>query len=277
MLKFVYPKINIGLNITGCRPDGYHTLQTIFHTLESPVLNDILEIVPTLGKDSLQVIGTSVGCPPEKNLVWKALQLFRQETEIRECFKIILLKKLPCQAGMGGGSADATATLQLLNEMCETGLSTKKLHRIALKLGADCPYFLHNKACYATGIGDELTEIDLDLSKFGIMVVKPTEAISTSEAFRYVKQASPLPDLQAAVRLNPSEWVDIVSNDFEMSVFKLYPHLQKLKKSLYLHGALFASMTGSGSAFYGIYSTLQEADSAAAAINEAYGYSTWVV
>lgn len=273
MLKFVYPKINIGLNITGKREDGYHTLQTIFYPLNnSSELCDILEIIPS-DKDELILLGDKIDCRPEKNLVWKALTLYKREVAVKDCYKIVLMKKLPSQAGMGGGSSDASATLLLLNEISYNKLSPETLHTLALQLGADCPFFLHDSACFATGIGDELEQIEFSLNDYSILIVKPEEKISTAEAFKYIKPQADVIDLKVAIREPISQWKSVITNDFENSIFELHPNLKLLKQNLYNNKALYVSMTGSGSAFYAIYET-KDAALAAASLQQ---IPAWVI
>lgn len=287
MIKFVNAKINIGLQIVRRREDGYHELRTLFYpvglyagTPQNPEdFCDILEVIPVRGSESakdainVQFLGREIECDPEKNLVTKAARLYltiRKNPKLRA--NIILEKHLPDGAGMGGGSADAAFTLLALKALEDSicmddpgylPCDTDELSAMALTLGADCPFFIKNRASFASGIGEKLEDIDLDLSGNWLLVVKPDIYISTKEAFSGV---SPHPadfDLRDIVNLPISEWKDKVHNDFEDSIFPKYPAMSDIKEALYDSGALYASLTGSGSCIYGIYDNHQTAERAA--------------
>ena len=264
MIAFVNAKINIGLQVVRRRDDGYHDLETIFYpagllagTPVNPVsFCDILEIVPSKNHSQqfqLHLSGNRVDCPLEKNLVYKAAKLYFDRFPVDEdTVDINLEKYLPDGAGMGGGSADAAFTLRLLNELFDK-CTDEELSRMALELGADCPFFIYNRPAYATGRGEILQPINLDLSGKWLVVVKPTVSISTKEAFAGVTPKIPDFDLRNIVNISIDEWKERVVNDFETSFFKKYPLLKNIKEDLYIAGALYASLTGSGSCFYGIY------------------------
>ena len=265
MLKFISAKINLGLNIVGKRPDGYHLLQTIFvpvgrfnGTPSCPYpFCDILEIVPTSdGSDSFEIIGTPVDCPAEENIVWKALLLFRRnlpEGVSWPGFRVILSKHIPFGAGLGGGSADAVATLSLLDEFFGGILPPLLLAEMALSLGADCPFFLHNSPCLAEGVGEILHPVSLNLDGKWLLLCKPPFGIPTKEAFAGISPQENPTDLRLAAAQPMHKWNGLITNDFEAIVFPRHSMLRDLKEALSSAGALFASMSGSGSTIYGIF------------------------
>lgn len=284
MLEFVNAKINIGLQIVGKREDGYHNLQTVFYpvgrkagTAENPeAFCDILEItrekpegtegVKTgeTGEASRQMeflfSGRRVDCEPEKNLVCKAARLFAESTGLEGRWLIHLDKHLPDGAGMGGGSADAAFVLRMLNAQTRAGLSDAELAAMAAKLGADCPFFIYNRPMYAEGTGDRFEEIALDLGGYWLLAVKPAIHISTKEAFAGVTPKPGKFDLRKIASLPIAEWRGKVANDFEESIFPQFPITADIKEKLYRLGALYASMSGSGSTLYGIFDNRESAE-----------------
>lgn len=273
MIAFVNAKINIGLQIVNRRADGYHDLQTIFYpvgvlagTPNNPVqFCDILEVNSNYrGELIVNFTGRTIDCPPEKNLVCRAANLFldraRQNGLSADVgFTITLEKHLPDGAGMGGGSADAGFVLRMLND-CATqvdssfkSLSNQELCRMALSLGADCPFFIINSPVYAEGVGEEMQHIDLSLKDHWLLVVKPSVYISTREAFAGVAPKPADFDLRTISSLPIYEWRQQVHNDFEDSIFPNHPEMRLIKEQLYETGAEYASLTGSGSCIYGIF------------------------
>lgn len=271
MIKFINAKINIGLYITGERADGYHNLQTVFYPVglecglphQAQAFDDILEIVNDPSGMSgcrFQFMGRKINCEPEKNLVVKATRRFLRkfmekggDLEKYGMFELILDKHLPDGAGLGGGSADAAFTIKTLNEITGELFTDRELKEIAVSLGADCPFFLENRPCYAEGIGEILTPIELHLPGVSILIVKPPVFVSTKEAFEGVDIRKPDFDLRKLPELPLEEWKDKVFNDFETTVFQKHPELKKIKEELYAQGAVYASMSGSGSALYGLF------------------------
>ena len=250
MITFPNAKINLGLNIVGKRPDGYHNIETIFYPIQ---LCDILEIVPSAsGETTLHQLGKGLDCPPEKNLVMKAYRLLCDRAKL-PCVDIYLYKNIPDGAGMGGGSADASFTLKMLNEMFSIGLDTDTLANMASKLGADCPFFIHNTTMYATGIGDILSPVTVDLKGKYLLGVKPPVAVPTAEAYRNATPAEPDIDIREIIMRPVNEWSGLLKNDFEQSIFPTYPLLADIKLKIQEAGALYASMSGSGSTIYGIF------------------------
>lgn len=252
MLKFANAKINIGLHVTERRADGYHNLETIFYPVK---IYDAVEIqsAETL---SMEIHGSELKADDD-NLCLRAYRLLATDFDL-PAVKIHLLKRIPIGAGLGGGSSDASATLQLLNDQFKLGITDTRLEAYAAQLGADCPFFIQNKATYAEDIGTKLSPIDLDLSAYYIVLLKPDIHISTAEAYKNVTPLTPQIDLRRAVQLPIQEWKLIIKNDFETGLFELYPQIAEIKRRFYELGAIYSSMTGSGSAVFAIFE--QETD-----------------
>lgn len=253
-----YPncKINLGLHVVRRRADGFHDLETLF--LPIP-LCDTLEIEPAAEfafvQDGLPMVDDG-----KENLVVRAFRLMQREFPSRVLpVSIHLTKHIPCGAGLGGGSSNVAFTLLMLNELYDLKLEQKQLTRLAAQLGADCPFFILNEPVYATGIGDCMTPLGFNpLKGLQLLLVKPDEAVSTAEAYGNIVPrerwaSTPAMLLPDAVRTPVAQWRETVCNDFERSVFEQHPRLRQLKQRLYDSGALYASMTGSGSAFFGLY------------------------
>lgn len=251
MIVFPNAKINIGLNILEKRPDGYHNIETVMYPVP---WRDILEIVPSNGsRTALHVSGRGVACPPEKNLVMKAYNALGAVAALPPV-DIFLHKVIPDGAGLGGGSSDAAFTLKALNSMFSLGISDDDLAGIAATLGADCPFFIHNKPMLATGTGTTLTSFDISLAGKSIAVVKPPVSVPTAVAYSGVTPHTPPRSLHEVLRGEGiAAWKDSVKNDFEQSIFPVHPVVEKIKHTLYNIGAEYASMSGSGSAVFGIF------------------------
>ena len=246
-------KINLGLHVVRKRTDGYHDLETIFLPVHD--LCDELEI--TLAEGSATVVrqeGIVLDNAPDDNLCMKAYRLLQEEFGIPPV-EILLRKNIPFGAGLGGGSSDAAFTLKMLNDMFSLGLSVDDLVQRAARLGADCAFFIQNRPAYATGIGDQLEPLDIDLSSYRIVIdIPPYEHVSTREAYAGLHlQGGNRPDLRQAVRQPITQWRDIIVNDFEASVFPAHPAIAALKEDMYRRGALYACMTGSGAAVFGLF------------------------
>ena len=277
MIRFINAKINIGLNIVAKRPDGYHDLETVFFPVglecglphQPEPFDDVMEVTYDGGEMSgcrFQFVGRRIDCPPKKNLVVKAASAFLGKYNERfddlarfGMFEITLDKHLPDGAGLGGGSADAAFTLDMLNEITGNRFEKNNLLEMAAKIGADCPFFLINTPCFASGIGEILNPIELNLKGYHLIIVKPDIQVSTAEAFRNIQPRKPDFDLRFLPFLPVEDWKGKVVNDFEISVFISHPELGIIKNQLYDAGALYASMSGSGSAIYGIFSDYQAA------------------
>lgn len=250
MICFPNAKINIGLHILKKRKDGFHDLETIFYPV--PVY-DALEIVKTSGKQfSFVTAGFEIDSAPAKNLCVRAYYLLKKEFDLPEV-SMYLYKAIPMGAGLGGGSSDAANTLLQLNDMFRLNLSKNQLLSYAFQLGSDCPFFIYNKAVFACGRGENMSSVDMDLSDYSIEIVKPDVHISTKEAYSMIKPAERDISLKELVSEPVNNWKDLITNDFEYPIGLKYPEIIKIKEKLYQQGALFASMTGSGSAVYGIF------------------------
>lgn len=248
MITFPNAKINIGLNVISKRTDGYHNLETIFYPIK---LADALELVES-ENTVFSSTGIEIDGKSENNLVFKAYQLLKNDFNLPPV-KLHLHKAVPFGAGLGGGSADAAFTLKMLNEYFKLNLPTNKLKTYATRIGADCPFFIENKPTFASGIGDQFHPVDLDLSEFEILIVKPDISVSTPDAYRNVIPAKPNFSLKDIKTLSIEDWKYAIINDFEKSVFPKFPEIENLKQALYEMGALYASMSGSGSAVFGIF------------------------
>lgn len=251
----VYPnaKVNIGLAVTGKRADGYHEVATVFYPLKE--LRDILEINRSGGaKKTCQFENTGlfIDCPEEKNLVVRAYKLLASAFDLPG-IRVSLHKVIPYGAGLGGGSADAAFMLKALNEYFNLKISERGLMNYASRLGSDCPFFIRNTPAYATGRGEILEEVELNLDGYEFLVVKPDCAVSTAEAYTDIVPKQLDYDLRELLRLPLIMWRERIKNDFEETVFRKYPEIERVKQKIYRQGALFASMTGSGSGVFGIF------------------------
>jgi 4-diphosphocytidyl-2-C-methyl-D-erythritol kinase len=244
----VYPnaKINLGLNILRKRDDGYHDISSIFYPVKECV--DILEIIKS---DTFEFTKSGIEIPDGENLCTKAWKLLHTDFGIGNV-NIHLHKQIAIGAGLGGGSADGSFTLKSLNELFDLNLNNKELEKYALLLGADCPFFIDNTPKLVEGIGEKITSIDLDLSDYEIRFINPEIHISTKEAFSVVVPETPEKSVEELIKLDVNEWKGKLKNDFEDSVFEKYPQLEKIKEDLYNEGAVYASITGSGSVIFGI-------------------------
>lgn len=267
MIVFPNAKINIGLRIVARRPDGYHNIESVM----VPVgWCDILEMVPSpTGRESLTVTGTAPDCPPEKNLVTKALRAVERYTgRPLPPFDIRLHKVIPDGAGLGGGSSDASSAIMMANELAGLGLTKEQMAAIAAGVGADCPFYIYNRPVLVQGIGDVLTPVELPaLSGLGVAIVKPdSEAVSTREAYAGVSPAplAPGQSLLEAVSLPVASWhgSGLLVNDFEPTVFALRPQIAATLERLRARGPLYSAMTGSGAAVFGIFGSVKMAEEA---------------
>lgn len=256
MVVFPNAKINIGLNVVERREDGYHNIETVFYPIG---LSDVLEIVPseTCSDYSFSSSGIELGGDPEDNLILKAYHLIRSEYQFAP-IDISFVKQIPFGAGLGGGSSDAAFMLKVLNELFELKVTNYKLEKYAAALGADCPVFIRNKPVFATGIGNVFTPIKLSLRGYFLLLVKPDIHVSTPEAYSLVIPTIPELSLVELIQRPIIEWKDTIKNDFEKSVFSQYPAIEMIKNTMYQLGAVYASMSGSGSSVYGIFETETE-------------------
>ena len=247
MLSFPNCKINLGLHIIRKREDGYHDLETVFFPIP---FTDILEILPS---DKTGFVITGLNVDADDNLCIKAYNLLKKNFPGLPAIKMHLHKAIPLGAGLGGGSADAAFTLQLLNEKFKLNLRTEQLLDYALQLGSDGPFFIINKPCFATGRGELLEAINVDLTNYKLFIVNPGIHIDTRWAFTKITPQKPAVSVKEIAWQPIGTWKDKLKNDFEFPVFAEYPGIEKIKTVLYEQGALYASMSGSGSTVYGLF------------------------
>lgn len=253
MITFPNAKINLGLNIIEKRPDGYHNLETVFYPIN---LQDALEVTRrenTEQEYTLRVSGVPLEGQPEDNLVVKAYKLLKKDYPGLLPVDIHMYKHIPAGAGLGGGSSDAAAMIKLLNDKFALGLSVEKMEEYAAQLGADCAFFIRNKPVFASGIGNVFEPVSLSLKGYHIILVKPDICVSTREAYAEIKPARPAVSLKEIIGQPIETWKDTMKNDFEYSVFKKHPEILAVKDKLYDLGAVYAAMSGSGSALFGIF------------------------
>jgi 4-diphosphocytidyl-2-C-methyl-D-erythritol kinase len=253
MILFPNAKINIGLNITERRSDGYHNLETVFYPIK---INDALEIIQS-EELSFESTGLPIPGRVEDNLCVKAWHLLRKDHDVPPV-KIVLHKHIPIGAGLGGGSSDAAFFIRLMNQSFELGLTVEEMQAYARILGADCAFFIESKPVFAYEKGDQFKQVNVDLSKYKIVLVMPPVHVSTSEAYRGVKPAPVKNSLLELVAQPVADWKKFIKNDFEESIFKNHPAIRGVKAALYDAGALYASMSGSGASVFGIFETLPD-------------------
>lgn len=256
MVIFPNCKINLGLNILQKREDGYHDIDTVFFPLP---FTDALEIITSGERTRFKTSGFEAGAA-EDNLCMKAYYLLKKDFPHLPEIDMYLHKAIPIGAGLGGGSADAVFTLLLLNQKYHLNLSETKLSGYALQLGSDCPFFLMNKPCIATGRGEKMEKIVLSLSDYKILLVNPGIHVSTKEMFQHIKPAFPSKKITEIIQEPIETWKNTLTNDFENVAFSLHPGIKKIKEALYAHRAIYASMTGTGSTIFGIFRKDDEID-----------------
>jgi 4-diphosphocytidyl-2-C-methyl-D-erythritol kinase len=257
MLSFPNCKINLGLRILRKRTDGFHDLETVFYPLP---LKDALEVITDDEKNqnsTASISFTSTGSPieiqAEENICVKAYHLIKKDFPQLPAIKMHLHKIIPTGAGLGGGSADGAFVLKLLNEKFSLRLSPEQLKHYALQLGSDCPFFIMNKPSVATGRGEILEEIQLDLSDYKFVLVNPGIHINTGWAFSQITPTLPKISIKKIIQQPIATWKNELINDFEIPVFKNYPEIKKIKEGLYTSNAVYAGMSGSGSTVFGIF------------------------
>ena len=248
MISFPNAKINLGLHVVSRRPDGYHCIETVFYPVP---LCDALEIVPA-ETFSFRTYGLALDASTDDNLVMRALAAMRREADIPPA-AIHLKKAIPFGAGLGGGSSDAAFMLKLLRQYAQLDLTDDALERIATRLGADCAFFVRNRPVMATGIGDVFRPTNISLAGYHIAIVKPSVSVSTREAYAAIHPAAPVIPLDEIITRPVTEWRHALKNDFESPVFARHPAIGHIKAQLYDAGALYAAMSGSGSAVFGLF------------------------
>ncbi len=249
MIGFPHAKINLGLSIISKRADGFHDLETVFYPLS---LQDVLEIIPATAL-TFFLTGLSLPGDPGDNLVMQAFNQLKNHFPQITPLEIHLHKSIPSGAGFGGGSSDAVCMLLLLNDYFHLNIPPEKLELFALDLGSDCPFFLYSSPCFARSRGEIWEALPLDLSGYSILLVHPELHISTAWAFSKIHPAASTFAIKELMLEPVKNWRGRLQNDFEIPVFRKYPQLQKIKAQLYEAGALYASMTGSGSSLFGIF------------------------
>lgn len=254
MLRFPNAKINLGLNITAKRADGYHNLETVFFPI--PV-TDVLEIVHaekyTNQGCNLFLYGIAVEGNDEDNLCVRAYHLLKKDFKQLPAVDIHLYKNIPMGAGLGGGSADGAFMLSMLNEKFNLNISRPKLIEYALMLGSDCPFFILNKPCFASGRGEVMEELNINLNGYKMVIVNPGIHVNTKEAFSKITPSLPASSIKDIVKKDVSEWKELLVNDFEKPVFEIHSSIKEIKEVLYKSGGLYASMTGTGSTVYALF------------------------
>lgn len=251
MILFPPAKINLGLDILGKRSDGYHSLETCMVAVD---ITDVLEILSS-NDFHFSHSGISIDGPTENNLIVKAFNLMQSEYNVPNV-KIHLQKNIPMGAGLGGGSSDATSTLIGLNKMFNLGVTNDVLKDMASELGSDCAFFVENSIQIGTGKGDVLNPVSLDLDGYYLRIINPGIHIGTKEAYTNLRFSPDDHCIEDIIELPVSEWKGVLKNDFENSAFSNHEILPLIKERLYNDGAIYASMTGSGSTMYGIYNEL---------------------
>ena len=277
MLTFPCAKINLGLNITSKREDGYHNLETIFYPVP---ITDALEVklmhddFPSDESCDLKITGNAVDCDEKNNLVVKAYTLLAQDFKLPRVHTH-LVKRIPMQAGLGGGSADGAFMIRLLDERFRLNMGIAEMERYASRLGSDCAFFITTEPSFATGRGEVLEPVNIaeqNLQGYYIAIVKPAIAVSTREAFQQIICRQPEHCCRDIVRQPVETWKTILTNDFEEPAFKQHPELADIKQRLYDLGAVYAQMSGSGSAFFGLFRT--EPQQLKAAFPACYTFTT---
>ena len=260
MLTFPCAKINLGLNITSKREDGYHNLETIFYPVP---LTDALEVklmhddFPSDEPCDLKITGNAVDCDEKNNLVVKAYTLLAQDFKLPRVHTH-LVKRIPMQAGLGGGSADGAFMIRLLDERFRLNMGIAEMERYASRLGSDCAFFITAEPSFGTGRGEVLEPVNIaeqNLQGYYIAIVKPAIAVSTREAFKQIICRQPEHCCRDIVHQPVETWKTVLTNDFEEPAFKQHPELADIKQRLYDLGAVYAQMSGSGSAFFGLFRT----------------------
>jgi 4-diphosphocytidyl-2-C-methyl-D-erythritol kinase len=243
-------KINLGLNVLRKREDGYHELETVMLPVKG--LYDIVEVERIESGVVFEGVGIEVDCPDDKNLCVRAARLMQQRYNIGGV-RIKLDKRVPFGAGLGGGSSDATAVIVAINEIYNLGLDNPTLASLAAELGSDTPFFVYNRAMLCKGRGEVMEKIDVDLSGLWLVVAKPESGVSTAEAYRGVRPATPEAPLIELLKRPIEEWQGSVVNDFEPHILAAHKDIADIKSSLIDAGALYASMSGSGSAVFALF------------------------
>jgi 4-diphosphocytidyl-2-C-methyl-D-erythritol kinase len=249
MIVFPHAKINLGLNVVEKRKDGFHNIETLFYPIQ---FADVLEFIESPdGHMNFENSGIVVG-QSDQNLCIKAYQLLKRRFDLPP-LHIHLNKNIPIGAGLGGGSSDGAFMLKSLNSYFNLGLELHELSEMAAALGSDCPFFIYDKPLFAEGKGDTFSPVEVFLKGYYIRVVYPNTFVPTSEAYRDMVPGRPQYRILDAIQQPVDQWKDLLVNDFEQAIFKKFPVINEVKQRLYKMGAVYASMSGSGSAVYGLF------------------------
>lgn len=250
MLTYPNAKINLGLNIIEKRVDQYHNIESVFFPIP---LKDILEIVEhSKDENVFSASGINIPSDGKKNLVLRAYELLQKQYDL-PYVQVHLHKQIPIGAGLGGGSADAAFLIKLVNKVFNLAMSKEVQENFATKIGADCPFFIHNQTAFIEGIGERITPIDIDLSAYFLVLHNPGIHVSTAEAYANIQAKKWEIPLLASIQSEVATWKYHLKNDFEASISEKYPQIGKCKTDFYTHGAVYAAMTGSGSSVYALY------------------------
>jgi len=251
VLTYSNAKINIGLNIVEKRDDGFHNIETLFFPIS---IRDAIEIADSRENSpyTFSASGIPINIEAKDNIIVKAYELIRAKYNF-PAQDIHLHKNIPFGAGLGGGSANAAYMIKLLNQKFNLNMSDEEMENEVKKLGSDCAFFIKNKPAFAIGKGDQLNSIDLDLSGYYILLIKPDIHISTPEAYANINPHKPKVSLKELIKQPIESWKTTIENDFENSIFPKHPLLAEIKEELYEEGAIYAAMSGSGSSMFGIF------------------------
>jgi len=256
MLLFPNAKINIGLNILDKRPDGFHNLESLLYPIGLSDILDVVTIENSKGHNFTQT-GINLNIDKENNLCNKALGLLSDDFDLPG-IDMHLHKIIPFGAGLGGGSSDSVFVLKAINELCSLGISNESLMNYSAKLGSDCPFFVNNSPTFVTGRGDILEKSKIKLSGYFLALIVPRQSVNTAYAYSLVKPEPWKISLRDILDGSINEWKKLLRNDFEEEICRAYPEIGIIKKKLYGIGAIYASMSGSGSAVYGIFENMPE-------------------
>jgi len=250
MICFPNCKINLGLSITEKRTDGFHNIETVFYPVN---VCDALEIsVSKSNKTDFVIDGLDIKGSLNDNLCLKAYDILKKDFDLPE-LKLHLIKRIPLGAGLGGGSSNAAFTIKMLNDLFSLKMNESLMMNYAKNLGSDCAFFIKNKAVYAFGKGDEFEDIELDISKYKIAIIKPEVHISTPLAYSKIIPLKKNRSVKEIIKMPVTDWKNYLVNDFEKPIFEMYPVVREIKNKLYHLGAEYASMSGSGSAVFGLF------------------------
>jgi 4-diphosphocytidyl-2-C-methyl-D-erythritol kinase len=257
MIIFPNAKINIGLSVIGKRSDGFHDIESVFYPVG---LSDAIEYLPVVHTEEGDPCSITYSGPfpvTGKDICIKLIELLRESFSF-PALRMHIHKNIPSGAGLGGGSSDAAFLLKSLNKRFAFGLNNGQLEELAGRIGSDCPFFINNNSCLVTGRGENLEDIQLSLKGYYLILICPGIQVSTAAAYSEIFPSQKSPGLREMVRHSIDKWKDQIINQFEVPVFRKHPLLKTIKEELYGNGAEYASMTGSGSAIYGLFRSVPE-------------------